>query len=103
MSISRIHIAGNGQDAWKLYYDTKGKFDLIMRDWKMPVMSGLDLLLRVRERNEKVPFIMLTVMSDREHVAAAAQSGVTDYVGKPFTLNEFQGHIRKIMRAAGIK
>tara|TARA_Y100000766_G_scaffold273730_1_gene274945 strand:- start:97 stop:306 length:210 start_codon:yes stop_codon:yes gene_type:complete len=66
-------------------------------------LSGLDLLRRVRVRNESFPFVMLTVMNDRKHVATAAQSGVTEYVSRLFTWNEFQGPIRNILRAAGVK
>lgn len=103
LGVSQIHLAGDGQDAWEIFCDANGKLDLIISDWKMPKMSGLDLLKRVRARNETIPFIMLTMMSDKKHIATAAQSGVTGYVGKPFTLNDFQSHVRKILRASDIQ
>jgi len=101
LGVHKVHIAGNGQDAWNLFYESKGRFDLIVSDWMMPEISGLDFLKRVRERNKRVPFVMLTSKGERDDVAAAAQNGVTGYIGKPFTLQGFQKHIRKIAGAAG--
>ena len=61
--------------------------DLILSDWEMPNMSGEELLKWVRETPETsgVPFIMITSRGDREHVMAAVQAGVNDYISKPFT------------------
>ena len=101
LGVHKVHIAGNGRDAWNIYYDSKVRFDMIVSDWIMPEISGLDFLKRVRERNQNVPFVMLTSKGERDDVAAAAQNGVTGYIGKPFTLQGFQKHIRKIAGTAG--
>ena len=63
------------------------KFELIICDWNMPQMSGLDVLKKVRDmkKYKAIPFLMLTAEAYRENVTAAMQSGVTDYIIKPFT------------------
>ena len=101
LGVHKVHIAGNGRDAWNIYYDSKVRFDMIVSDWIMPEISGLDFLKRVRARNQTVPSVMLTSKGERDDVAAAAQNGVTGYIGKLFTLQGFQKHIRKIAGTAG--
>ncbi len=63
-----------------------GKFDLIISDWNMEPMSGLDLLRSVRsDANLKgMPFIMVTAESKVENVVVAKQAGVSNYIVKPF-------------------
>lgn len=63
--------------------------DVVICDWKMPEMSGLELLKEVRSSRNGVgsdmPFIMLTAQRDRDEVVLAFSAGVSDYVVKPFT------------------
>jgi two-component system chemotaxis response regulator CheY len=61
-------------------------YDLIISDWNMEPMSGIELLRAVRaeERLKKLPFIMVTAESKTENVIAAKQAGVTNYIVKPF-------------------
>lgn len=62
------------------------KFDLIISDWNMEPMSGLELLIAVRADPElmDIPFIMATAESKTENLITAKQAGVTNYVIKPF-------------------
>jgi DNA-binding response OmpR family regulator len=71
--------------------------DLILSDWEMPNMSGEELLRVVRsdERTAKTPFIMISSRGDRDHVVKAIQSGVSDYLSKPFTPDEL---LRKVFK-----
>lgn len=71
--------------------------DLILSDWEMPNMSGEELLRAVRsdERTAKTPFIMISSRGDRDHVLKAIQSGVSDYLSKPFTPDEL---LRKVFK-----
>ena len=63
-----------------------GKYDLIISDWNMEPMSGLDLLRNVRQKQEykDIPFIMITAESKTENVIAAKEAGVSNYIVKPF-------------------
>ena len=67
-------------------------FDLIISDWNMPTMTGQDLLEYVRAdaRFKEIPFVMLTSLADRDSVVAAQRSGVSDYLAKPFTVQELE-------------
>jgi CheY-like chemotaxis protein len=64
-----------------------GKYHVILCDWEMPNMSGLELLqwMRSDERYLKIPFLMITSRSEKSHIIKAVEAGVTDYIGKPFS------------------
>ena len=83
--------AGNGEVAWSELdrsIGTDKPFGLVLADWKMPVLTGLELLERVRSHAylKPLPFILLTTNIKQEHVLTAIQAGVTDYLAKPFAL-----------------
>ncbi|MDD3021012.1 MAG: response regulator [Alphaproteobacteria bacterium] len=61
-------------------------YGLVISDWNMEPMSGLDLLKHVRQlpSNANVPFVMVTAESKTENVIAAKQAGVSNYIVKPF-------------------
>jgi len=81
-----------------LFYSTKQPFDLVICDWLMPEMSGIDLLKKIRDAGSDVPFLMLTVKTERESVMKAAKAGVTGYITKPFDLKGIQSRIRAVAR-----
>jgi CheY-like chemotaxis protein len=89
--------AANGKKAQMLMSRTT--FDLILCDWEMPEMSGLELLQWMRQQPQyaKVPFIMITSRGDKSHVIEAIQQGVSDYLGKPFSPDGLGKKIRKVM------
>ena len=60
---------------------------LILTDWNMPEMNGLDFLKAVRRRPEYdgIPVVMVTTETEMEHMAAALEAGANEYVMKPFT------------------
>jgi len=63
-----------------------GTYHVLLCDWEMPNMSGLELLqwMRSDERYAKVPFLMITSRSEKSHIVKAVEAGVNDYIGKPF-------------------
>jgi two-component system chemotaxis response regulator CheY len=82
---NRVHQAENG----KMLLDCliKEKVNLIICDWNMPVLNGLETLKCVREdsRYKDIPFIMLTAEAYGDSLKAAIAAGVSDYIAKPFT------------------
>lgn len=97
-----IEDAPNGLRAQQLL--AVGRFDLILCDWEMPEMSGLELLNWCRKdslHNNAIPFIMVTSRSDKENVMQAIQAGVTDYIGKPFTNDQLITKVRKALIRIG--
>lgn len=96
-----IDEAINGRKAQQLLGTQQ--FDLVLCDWEMPEMSGLELLVWFREQEAyaKVPFIMVTSRGDKENVVQAIQAGVSDYIGKPFTNEQLIGKVKKALSRSG--
>ena len=97
----KIEEAVNGSKARQLL--GRSEFDLILCDWEMPELSGLELLQWFREQpgQEKTPFIMVTSRGDRENVVQAIQAGVSDYVGKPFSNEQLISKVSKALQRSG--
>lgn len=76
----------------------KGPFDLVITDWNMPGMAGIDLLRQVRADAAlaKTPVLMVTAEAKREQIIEAAQAGVNGYVIKPFTAGTLSDKLSKI-------
>ncbi len=86
-----IDEAINGKKAQTLL--SKRTYDLVLCDWEMPEMSGLEVLewLRGHEVERelgKTPFMMVTSRGDKSHVVKAVEAGVSDYIGKPFSADQ---------------
>ncbi len=96
LGFSNITEADDGQTALPLL--KAGNFDLLITDWNMPGMHGVELLRQVRadERLKKLPVLMLTAEAKREQIVEAAQAGVSGYVIKPFTAATLKEKIAKI-------
>lgn len=77
--------------------------DLILSDWEMPNMSGEELLRAVRSSDQgaATPFVMISSRGDRNHVIKAVESGVSDYLTKPFTPEELLRKVFKQLKAVG--
>ena len=77
--------------------------DLILSDWEMPNMSGEELLRAVRSSDQgaTTPFVMISSRGDRNHVIKAVESGVSDYLTKPFTPEELLLKVFKQLKAVG--
>ena len=95
---SAVYACENGRDAIKAM--SQEQFSIILCDWEMPQMSGLEVLqwTRAQDNYKQVPFLMVTSRGEREYVLKAIQAGVNDYMGKPFTSEQL---VQKIMKALG--
>jgi two-component system, chemotaxis family, chemotaxis protein CheY len=99
LGAQQIHNARDGREALDLLGEPDNGVDLVLCDWNMPRMSGLDLLKQVRSVDPSMPFLMITGRADVGDVMAAKQSGVSAYIRKPFTAEELS---RKLMALARI-
>lgn len=99
LGYSDITEADDGNTALPLL--KAGSFDILITDWNMPGMPGLDLLKAVRadEKLAKMPVLMLTAEAKREQIIEAAQAGVSGYVIKPFTAITLKEKLDKILAA----
>lgn len=77
----------------------KSNYDLIISDWNMPKMTGLELLKTVRSTPEfkDIPFLMVTAEAQKQNVIEAVQAGVSNYVVKPFTAEAIAEKLQKIL------
>lgn len=84
LGFNNIDEASDGGQALEAF--TKKKYGLVISDWNMEPMTGLDLLRKVRSgtENPQVPFIMVTAESKTENVIEAKKAGVSNYIVKPF-------------------
>ncbi len=89
--------AENGAEAFAKVQEQE--FGLILSDWDMPVMNGMEFLEKVRkdERYTEIPFIMITANDTRENIILAAKARVSQYIVKPFTVQALKAKIDKVL------
>lgn len=79
------------------------KIDLVIADWNMPNMTGLDLLKAIRDDDalKDIPFLMVTAEAQKDNIIEAVQAGVSNYVIKPFTPETLKGKIEQTLSETG--
>ena len=97
----KIEDAVNGKKAQAILM--RETFDLVLCDWEMPEMSGLELLTWCREQAQlkTMPFVMVTSRGDKENVVQAIQAGVSGYVSKPFTNEQLLNKVKQALHKVG--
>ena len=90
-------IVVNGGEALKTA--TKEKPDLILLDIMMPIMSGFQVLkkLKLQEETHKIPIILLTAKTQEKDIVSGIESGATDYVTKPFSFAELNARLNRAL------
>lgn len=98
LGFKHMDSASDGEGALKKLRE-QGDFGLIVSDWNMEPMSGLQLLKEVRadEKLAKTPFIMVTAESKTENVLAAKEAGVNNYIVKPFNAATLKQKIEAVL------
>lgn len=98
LDFSNVDEATDGEAALA---KLEGKdYGLVISDWNMEPMTGLDLLKNVRGtegKNQKVPFIMITAESKTENVIAAKEAGVNNYIVKPFNAQTLKTKMTSVL------
>ncbi|MBW1614723.1 MAG: chemotaxis response regulator CheY [Deltaproteobacteria bacterium] len=96
IGFSNIAEAENGKTA--LAELKKEQFDLVLCDWSMPEMSGLELLQKIRSDDElkDTPFVMVTAEAQKDNILEAVKAGVNNYVVKPFTAETIEEKLKKV-------
>jgi len=98
LGFQNIDEAADGQQAFKMIQSKK--YGLVISDWNMEPMTGLELLKQVREAGDHfsdVPFIMVTAESKTENVIEARKAGVNNYIVKPFNAETLKGKIASVI------
>lgn len=101
LGFDNVDEATDGSSALKMLRDKK--YGLVISDWNMEPMTGLDLLREVRADNglKALPFIMVTAESKAENVVAAKAAGVSNYIVKPFNAETLKGKIETVLGKIG--
>ncbi len=99
MNFTEIMEASDGDDAWTVIetqFAQANPIELVISDWNMPKMKGLELLKKVRSASNfvQLPFILLTSEADREQVTEAVMAGVSQYIVKPFSGKIFEAKLK---------
>lgn len=98
MGFRRIFHAADGLKALKLLKELDGDVQLIVSDWNMPEINGLEFLRAVRKTYPKMRFVMLTGNANKDFVIAARKYGVDAYIAKPFTPDQLKNKIEAIFK-----
>jgi two-component system chemotaxis response regulator CheY len=89
--------AADGREALKRLKEMSPP-DLVLVDWNMPVMNGIDFIRAVRELQvfDPLPLIMVTTNSESEHVGTAMEAGANEYIQKPCTLEALREKLDRL-------
>lgn len=87
LGFSDIQEAADGGQGWEILQKSDPAIGLVISDWNMPNLTGVELLKKVRadQKLGKIPFILLTAEAEAHQVKEAMAAGVSNYIAKPFT------------------
>ncbi|MEN9517837.1 MAG: hypothetical protein RLZZ381_425 [Cyanobacteriota bacterium] len=91
-----IDVATDGEQGW--IYGSTYTYDLIILDWSLPKLDGIQLCQRFRAHDYDTPIILLTSRSGSQNKIRGLDAGADDYICKPFDLEELTAHIRALLR-----
>ncbi|MCP5050332.1 MAG: response regulator, partial [bacterium] len=86
--------AGNGKEALEIFNDA----DIILTDWNMPEMDGLEFVKRVRVTDTQVPILMVTTNAAKDDIVEALKNGVNNYIVKPFTPETLKEKVESVLK-----
>lgn len=97
LGVGRVATAAEGIEAWRRLVECNFAIDLIVCDWNMPKLSGIDLLKRLRAERHEVPFLMLTGRGDMASILLAKRAGATAYAAKPYSPRHLAEKVRLLI------
>jgi len=93
-----VDTADNGKQGSQLALDYLEEYDIILLDWMLPGMSGIEILRNIRKEDPSVPIIFLTARDTTDDAVFGLETGANDYMRKPFAFEELLARIRVLMR-----
>ncbi|MFA5970879.1 MAG: response regulator transcription factor [Lentimicrobiaceae bacterium] len=93
-----VDLADNGKKGLQLALDNITEYDIILLDWMLPGLNGIEICRTVRKENKSVPIIFLTAKDTVDDAVFGLESGANDYIRKPFSFEELLARIRVLMR-----
>jgi NtrC-family two-component system response regulator AlgB len=98
----QVRTAENAQEALALL-DREESFDLVLSDYRMAELNGLELLQQIKRESPNLQVILMTAYATVENAVAAMRSGATDYVTKPFTLEQIQHVVDRALEVQSLR
>jgi DNA-binding response OmpR family regulator len=100
LGVVNIFEASDGKEALRLLgsFDGQDLVNVVLCDWKMPNMTGLDVLKQIRACDDDMPFLMITGVADVDSVIEAKAYSVTGYIKKPFSMEVLRKKLRVVQR-----
>ena len=97
----RVEEAGDGQEALNLIAETTP--DLVLLDWMLPTLSGIEVCRQIRRRHEtrNLPVIMVSARTEDQDAVRGLNTGADDYITKPFNMDALLARMRALLRRAG--
>src|SRR5436190_23786052 len=84
-------VAKDGVEAWTILQ--RAEVDVVVSDWIMPALDGLELCQRVRSQPHYTYFILLTALGDKSHFLEGMRAGADDYLAKPWDREQFDARL----------
>lgn len=100
--ITQVFESQDGRTALSFIDAAFDFVDMIVCDWNMPHMTGVELLRQIRSVDPEVPFLMVTGRGDMDSVVEAKSSGVSGYIIKPFSPSQLEAKLRIIAKKASL-
>ncbi len=93
-----VDVATNGREALEMAMINLNEYDIILLDWMMPGMSGIEICRSIRKENKAVPVIFLTAKDTVDDTVFGLEAGANDYLKKPFAFEELLARIKVLLR-----
>lgn len=94
-----VDLAENGKKGLQMALENLAGYDLILLDWMLPGMSGIEICRAIRKENQQLPIIFLTAKDTVDDAVFALESGASDFIRKPFSFEEMLARIRVLLRS----
>lgn len=99
--LTNVVEADDGATAWPLIEESISSgepFGLVVSDWNMPEMQGIDLLKKVRATPDikDLPFVLVTAEAEKKNIIQAVEAGVSNYIVKPFNAADFKTKVEQV-------
>ncbi len=94
-----VDVAFNGREALEMAITNLNEYDVILLDWMMPGMSGIEICRSIRKESKSIPIIFLTAKDTVDDTVFALEAGANDYLKKPFAFEELLARIKVLLRS----
>lgn len=91
-----VESVADGADGWERLESLD--YDLVILDWNLPSLAGIDILSRFRAKGKKTPVLMFTANSSTNNKVTGLETGADDYLAKPFEMIELRARVRALLR-----